>query len=78
MFNICRDVVSIPKDGTGGTNCQQTVHDKDSTGSDIVERRAVPVFLVDNTSDECHRMAGSLEDEGNIYWYPYGKSRKLL
>lgn len=26
-----------------------------------------PVFLVDQDSDDCRRMAGSLEDEGNIY-----------
>ncbi|KNB44173.1 hypothetical protein JH06_1902 [Blastocystis sp. subtype 4] len=76
VFNICRDVVSIPKDGNGGNNCQRTVHDLDSDGNEILESRPVPVFLVDQDSDDCRRMAGSLEDEGNIYWSPYDYTDK--
>ena len=78
MFNICRDVVSIPKDGNGGNNCQRTVHDLDSDGNEILESRPVPVFLVDQDSDDCRRMPGSLEDEGNIYWSPYGTIQQLV
>ena len=78
VFNICRDVVSIPKYGNGGNNCQRTVHDLDSDGNEILESRPVPVFLVDQDSDDCRRMAGSLEDEGNIYWSPYGTIQQLV
>lgn len=72
MFNICRDVVDIPRDGTGGNKCARTVHDLDDDGNEILESRSVPVFLVDNNSDECRRMSGSLEDVANIQWSPYG------
>ena len=50
-MNFCRDVVAIPADGKGGRNCDTTIHDKDQ-GADVPESRPVPVFLVDNESDE--------------------------
>ena len=61
-MNFCRDVVAIPAVGKGGRNCDTTIHDKDQ-GADVPESRPVPVFLVDNESDECNRYSGSLEDK---------------
>ena len=62
VLNFCRDVVAIPADGKGGRNCDTTIHDKDQ-GADVPESRPVPVFLVDNESDDCSRYSGSLEDK---------------
>ncbi|KAM7457818.1 hypothetical protein BLSTO_01416 [Blastocystis sp. subtype 1] len=68
VFNICRDVVTIPKDGLGKDGCQKTLHKKDDQGHDIYETRAVPAFLISNSEeDPCHRVSSPLEDEDSYF-----------
>ena len=73
VFNVCRNVHEIPKDGTGGDACKSTVHDKDDEGHDIMDSSIVPAFLVSNDGAECTRVSSSIE-KGNVEWTYYGKS----
>ena len=71
VFNICRDVVAIPRDGTGGGACDSTIHDTDKEGHDIPETRKVPAFRVSNTEADCNRVSSPI-DLGNYNWQLYG------
>ena len=73
VFNVCRNVLEIPKDGKGGDACKSTVHDKDDEGHDIMDSSIVPAFLVSNDEAECTRVSSSIE-KGNVEWTYYGKS----
>lgn len=77
VFNICRDVTEIPRDGTGGNACDSTIHDKDDDGHDIMESRKVPAFLVGNDDASCSRISSPIE-LGNVNWEYYGICFALL
>lgn len=71
MFNICRNVVSIPKDGTGGNACASTVHDVDDEGHETMDSTMVPAFMVSNVESKCNRVSSDIE-KGNIDFKLYG------
>lgn len=77
VFNICRNVINIPRDGTGGGACDSAIHDQDEDGHDIPETRPVPAFLVSNNEAECKRVSSPIE-LGNYNWKYYGRNSLFL
>lgn len=71
VFNVCRNVVAIPRDSTGGKGCEKTVHDQDEEGHDIMDDSIVPAFLVSKSDATCNRVSSSIE-KGNVDFKLYG------
>ena len=71
VFNVCRDVVSIPSYVEEGTNlCKETVHDIED-GQYIMASDPVPAFMITTSEMTCHRLSQKYSELSNIF-YSYG------